>query len=152
MERRLKEENITKAIISWLEKNDWSIICFDFPQSGTGKILHSNFRTDSKNKDSIIPDIIAIKSGVVVFFENKDRFFFPDFQKLENIRKENSYSKSLDQLLKPNNYSVVYFGVGVPVTPKNLEELKKNKGMVDFIINSDGRTTTTYYQKQEIFK
>jgi hypothetical protein len=36
MERRITEEQVTKAILDWLEANDWKIICFDFPQSGTG--------------------------------------------------------------------------------------------------------------------
>ncbi|MDR0515595.1 MAG: hypothetical protein LBH25_00950 [Fibromonadaceae bacterium] len=35
MERRITEEQTTKAFIEWLELNDWKIICFDFPQSGT---------------------------------------------------------------------------------------------------------------------
>ena len=118
MERRIREENITKAIISWLEKGGWSIICFDFPQSGTGKVLHSNNRTGLKNKDSIIPDIVAIKGGVVVFFENKDRFFLSDFQKLKNIKEENNYSDSLNQLLISHKYTSIYFGIGLPINSK----------------------------------
>lgn len=151
MERRIREEDITKAIISWLEKNSWSIICFDFPQSGTGKVLHSNNRAGLKNKDSIIPDIVAIKSDIVVFFENKDRFFLSDFQKLENIKKENNYSDSLNQLLVSHKYVSIYFGVGLPITSKNRERINESKGMVDFIIDSDGDNVKVDYQKQRIF-
>lgn len=151
MERRIREEGITKAIISWLEKNSWSIICFDFPQSGTGKVLHSNNRTGLKNKDSIIPDIIAIKNGIVVFFENKDRFFISDFQKLENIKKENNYSDSINQFLLSHKYSRVYFGIGLPITSKNRERINENKTKVDFVIDSDSDIVKVYYQKQRIF-
>lgn len=151
MERRIREENITKAIISWLERNGWSIICFDFPQSGTGKVLHSNNRVGLKNKDSIIPDIVAIKSDVVVFFENKDRFYLADFQKLENIKNENNYSDSLDQLLISHKYTSIYFGIGLPITSKNKERIDESKAMVDFIIDSDGDIVKVDYQKQSIF-
>lgn len=151
MERRIREEKITKAIISWLKKNSWSIICFDFPQSGTGKVLHSNNRTGLKNKDSIIPDIVAIKGGVVVFFENKDRFFLSDFKKLENIKKENNYSDSLNQLLMFHKYTSIYFGIGLPITSKNRERINENKAMVDFIIDSDGDIVKVDYQQQRIF-
>ena len=50
MERRLTEEQATKAILDWLEENGWKIICFDFPQSGTGVSLHPNeeLRTTKK--------------------------------------------------------------------------------------------------------
>ncbi len=53
----MKEEYVTKAILNWLETNNWKIICFDFPQSGTGYILHPNeeYRT-TKNYGAIIPD------------------------------------------------------------------------------------------------
>lgn len=36
------EEQITKAILVWLEGNGWSILCYDFPQSGTAISLHPN--------------------------------------------------------------------------------------------------------------
>jgi len=152
MERRLTEEKITKSIISWLEKNGWEIVCFDFPQSGTGKVLHSNNRAGLKNKDSIIPDIIAIKDGVVVFFENKDRFSLSDFQKLENIKKENNYSDSLSQLLLSYEYTSIYYGAGFPITLKNRGKVNDNKIKVDFVIDSDSAIVKVDYQIQRIFK
>ena len=38
----MKEEQVTKAVLKWLIANKWEIVCFDFPQSGTGRILHPN--------------------------------------------------------------------------------------------------------------
>lgn len=151
MERRITEENVTKTIIAWLEKNSWEIVCFDFPQSGTGKVLHSNNRSGLKNKDSIIPDIIAIKNGVVVFFENKDRFFFPDFQKLEDIKKENNYSNSLNELLSSYKYNFIHYGVGLPITTQNKKQVNENKTKVDFVIDSDGDVVNIFNQFQKIF-
>ena len=61
-------------------------MCYDFPQSGTGVFLHINdeLRT-GKSKDAIVPDIIAVKHGVALYFENKDRFYEPDFIKINSI-------------------------------------------------------------------
>ena len=151
MERRIREENVTKAIISWLEKDGWDIICFDFPQSGTGKVFHSNNRAGLKNKDSIIPDILAIKDGIVLFFENKDRFFLSDFQKLENIKKENNYLDSISKFLSSYKYKSIYYGIGLPITPKNREKVNENKTKVDFIIDSDGDIVKVDYQVQRFF-
>ena len=38
----MREEKVTINIMEWLEKNKWKIICYDFPQSGTGILLHIN--------------------------------------------------------------------------------------------------------------
>ena len=151
MERRIREENITKAIISWLEENGWTTICFDFPQSGTGKVLHSNNRTGLKNKDSIILDIVAIKNGVVIFCENKDRFFLSDFQKLESIKKENNYSDSTNKLLSFYQYTSIYYGIGLPITHQNREKINESKTRVDFVIDSNGVNTRVDYQIKKIF-
>ena len=91
----MKEEDVTKAIIKKLVSAGWEIICYDFPQSGTGRVLHPNDR-DSKTLGAIIPDIVAIKAGIVLDFENKDRFVLSDFEKIDNLRNSEDYSKSWD--------------------------------------------------------
>ena len=54
----MREEQVTKNILDWLEGNGWKIICYDFPQSGTGVLLHlNNSNRTEKNKGGIIPDI-----------------------------------------------------------------------------------------------
>jgi hypothetical protein len=82
MERRITEEQLTKAILEWLIANNWEIICYDFPQSGTGVSIHPNeeLRT-TKNKGAIIPDIVAIKNGTVKAYAFGSTFaFFADTQ------------------------------------------------------------------------
>ena len=44
----MNEEEVTKSILSKLRSDSWTIISFDFPQSGTGKTLHPN---ESSNKN-----------------------------------------------------------------------------------------------------
>jgi len=150
MERRLKEEQITKKIISWLEINGWNIICFDFPQSGTGIVLHPNVRiAGSKNKNTIIPDIIAVKNSVAVFFENKDRFCINDFRKLSDIREFNTHSDSINKILMEFSYKHIYYGVGLPISAS--EKANLNKNMVDFIITTDTKSIFVLHQIENIF-
>ena len=91
MARGIKEEEVTKRILKWLVETGWEIICFDFPQSGTGRQLHPNIRTNQTD-GVIIPDIVAIKNGTVLDFENKDRFVLEDFEKILMLRTSNNYS------------------------------------------------------------
>jgi len=153
MERRLTEEKITKAILNWLESNNWKIICFDFPQSGTGFVLHPNNRnTDSKNKNSVIPDIVAIKDNNVVFFENKDRFVLSDFEKIKKIKTSNDYSESISKLLSQQNYKNIYYGIGLPDNKSTLKKIQKYINEVDFVIQTNGETIKVTNQVQKIFK
>lgn len=135
MERRITEEQATIAFIDWLESNCWEIICFDFPQSGTGVSLHPNeaLRT-TKNKGAFIPDIVAIKSGTVIFFENKDRFVIDDFIKVQDLRNNNDYTNSIQRLLAEFEYSEILYGVGL--VHSNVAEQKTTDHLdkIDFAI------------------
>jgi hypothetical protein len=135
MERRITEEQITKAILIWLETDGWEIICFDFPQSGTGVSFHPNqeLRT-TKNKGAFIPDIVAIKNGVVLFFENKDRFVLKDFLKVQELKNTTDYSASIVKFLIDFKYSKIFYGVGLALTDKNEKNTKEHLDKVDFII------------------
>ena len=95
----MTEEQVTKALLRYLTDNGWHIVCFDFPQSGTGRVLHPDSTDGQKNKDSIIPDIVAVKNNISLFFENKDRFYFPDYKKVNELIADNRYTKAIDKLL-----------------------------------------------------
>ena len=129
----MTEEQVTKSIMAWLMSNGWKIICFDFPQSGTGRVLHHNSAAGEKNKDSIIPDIVAVKEDVGLFFENKDRFYYPDYQKVNDLIVDNQYTIAISTLL--NEYSVknIYYGIGLP-TAKHKKKSQDSAMLVDFII------------------
>ncbi|MFD1615457.1 hypothetical protein [Gelatiniphilus marinus] len=149
----MREERVTISIMSWLEENDWQIICYDFPQSGTGVLLHPNGdnRTE-KNKGGIIPDIIAVKGNVALFFENKDRFYQPDFDKLLEIKTENNFSDSLNQLLSGFNISKIVYGIGIPEEKKHLEKSKKQLDKIDFLITTDkDENIKIHYDNEKVF-
>ena len=141
---KMKEEDVTKVILKKLISAGWEIICYDFPQSGTGRVLHPNDR-DSKTLGAIIPDIVAIKDGIVVDFENKDRFVLSDFEKIDNLRHSTEYSESWDLLLDGYQYSHIYYGVGMPMSDTNYSRAEEYCSKVDFIVylNEDGSLTTT---------
>jgi hypothetical protein len=149
----MTEEFVTKAILIWLESLGWKIICFDFPQSGTGVSLHinSDLRV-GKNQKVIIPDIIAYKNQRVLFLENKDRFVFNDFIKLEMIKNQGNYSESLEKLLLNHQHLEIYYGVGMPYSVKNIQNTLHNVEKIDFalFVNSD-RSIAVEYEMELIF-
>ncbi|MBR4133999.1 MAG: hypothetical protein IKU04_05700 [Bacteroidales bacterium] len=129
----MKEEDVTKKILQWLVTAGWDIICFDFPQSGTGRPLHPNNRT-SKTEGVIIPDIVALKNGIVLDFENKDRFVLSDFEKLLALKTTNNYSDDWESLLKGKTYEHIFYGAGIPYTRNNFKKAEKVAYMADFIV------------------
>lgn len=113
------------------------IICFDFPQSGTGVSLHLNkeLRT-TKNKGAFIPDIVAIKNKIVLFFENKDRFLFNDFLKVQKLKQTTSYAISIKKLLSGYIFSNIYYGVGLAYTVRTEQKTSEQLDKIDFAIFS----------------
>lgn len=132
----MREEKVTISILKWLEKNDWKIISYDFPQSGTGILIHKNsFSRNHKNKGGIIPDIIAKKSDVVVYFENKDRYYEDDFTKIEDLKIKKEYSESLTNLLGSLSRLTIYYGIGIPSIPSEVKKCLSSSDKIDFLIS-----------------
>lgn len=141
---KIKEEEVTRQIIKWLVDNGWDIICFDFPQSGTGRTLHPS-NTSSKTEGIIIPDIVAYRNGVVIDFENKDRFVFSDFEKIKFLRNTKEYDDAWSNLLIGHQYNHIYYGIGMPYSESNYRKAESNSEMVDFIVfvKDDGEILLT---------
>ena len=96
----MSEEQITKIVLKYLIGNNWSIISYDFPQSGTGTVIQPiNRESKTKNKGAIVPDIIAIREDKVAVFENKDHFDLDDFKKIKAIKNGNEYLESFQKIL-----------------------------------------------------
>lgn len=155
MERRLamREEKVTINILNWLEENGWQIICYDFPQSGTGTLLHpNNEKRTEKNKGGIIPDIIAVKGRNAVFFENKDRYYEPDFDKLYEIKTENNFSDSLSRLLDKFKVEKILYGIGIPTIEKQISKSKTQLEKIDFLISTDeSKEVEIHYDLENVF-
>jgi hypothetical protein len=129
----MTEEQVTKAILEALIKGDWKIIAYDFPQSGTGKMLHPNESSSEKNKGSIIPDIVAAKNGVCLFFENKDRVVVSDFSKISSLINDNQYSDAISALLSEYCICEIFYGIAFPSFQWD-EQAELSSPLVDFIV------------------
>lgn len=140
MERRLnmREERVTINLLNWLEGNGWKIVCYDFPQSGTGVLLHPNTDENrtTKNKGGIIPDILATRNSIAVFFENKDRFLLSDFDKVKEIKTLGNYSNSLDTILAEFNVSNIFYGIGIPANEKDVKKSLEYIDGIDFLVST----------------
>lgn len=139
------EEQVTKVLLSWLIEKGWEIVCFDFPQSGTGRLLHPN-NAMGKNKNAINPDIVAVKEPNCLFFENKGYFYFSDFEKVNELRNTDIYSDSINMLLKKYDIQNILYGIGYPVLAHK-KKAKESLDMVDFIVGvEEDRSIVVLYQ------
>jgi hypothetical protein len=135
---KMREEKVTINLLKWLEVQGWQIVCYDFPQSGTGVLLHPNTQEPrtGKNKNAIIPDILATKGEVALYFENKDRFFQPDFEKLKEIKTSSKYSDALTLKLAPIASDQVYYGIGIPSAQKHIQKSLEHIVGLDFLVST----------------
>lgn len=132
----MKEEFVTKSIINYLKVNCWNIFAFDYPQSGTGFLIHPNDRLH-KNKDAIIPDIIANKKSTCIIMENKPYYYKNDFFKLDNLKNDTKYSNDLNSILKQLNCKNIKYGIGLPEKDFLQKRSEEHLELVDFIITVD---------------
>ena len=151
MARRLTEEQVAKSIIRWLVRNGWTIIAFDFPQSGTGRCLHPN-DTDSKTDGIWIPDIVAHKGNNLIFFENKDRYVYNDFEKVERLKNTTCYSMAIKEITQGYEYESIHYGIGFTQSPSNISKAASNLDMIDFLVTAiDKDNASVEYDPHHIF-
>lgn len=134
-------------MLKWLIDNNWEIICFDFPQSGTGRFLHPNAASE-KNKGAINPDIVAVKDGVCIFCENKDRYYHPDFEKINNLIMGDDYSDDISKLLDKHTVSQYLYGIGIPEN-KFSKKIEDDCKLVDFVlgVTEDSNITVMFFNE-----
>ena len=108
----MNEEVVTKIIIKNLKDKGVIILAFDYPQSGMGVPLIP----DINDLPKITLDIIAMSDNEVLFFENKDRYYPKDFEKLYNFKNNLlHYNESFKAKfgLDLNDFSILTC-VGIP--------------------------------------
>lgn len=147
----MTEEKVTKYLLKWLIEKNWQIICYDFPQSGTGRFLHPNGNS-SKNEDSMNPDIVAVRDNVCIWFENKDRFYYPDYEKLKRLIETDDYSIAISNLLKGFKINTFFYGIGIPADVYS-QKVKAAQPLVDFILGVEktGKITKLYLKNNNDF-
>lgn len=132
----MREEFVTKSILSWLEDSGWTIISFDFPQSGTGRrLVPDSAASSNKNLGVIIPDVIASKGDCYLFLENKDHYSLADINKLEAIKFGRAYSISLKEIVPLNGQILI--GVGFPNIPSIISQALIHEDLLDYVLGVD---------------
>lgn len=141
----ITEYFVTKSIRKYLEGAGWKILAFDFPQSGTGFVLHPN-ETISKNKDSIIPDLVARKGDRGVLFENKERFYLPDFVKVNALRTTDTYHNGLISLFGGKIPLDMNYGIGLAEIQYQVDKAQLHLNLIDFlaVVPADGSVKFSY--------
>jgi len=129
----MTEEQVTKAILNRLIEGGWNIVAFDFPQSGSGRMLHPDGEVFEKNRGGIIPDIVAVKNSTCLFFENKDRVVVDDFLKIALLINDNHYTRAISRLLEKYPTEKILYGIGFPAHKWN-DRAAANATTVDFIV------------------
>lgn len=143
----LTEENITMNILDSLEEKGWWILCFDYPQSGTGIYFKDENSSSEKNKNSINPDIIATKDNISLYFENKSYYYQPDIDLIKNLKTVNPYRASIDRKLRLTTNTKFYYGIGLPFTleiEKIVQELLRNNEIDFAVLVSDDEKICWY--------
>lgn len=128
----MNEEDVTKAILQALIDGGWEIVCFDFPQSGTGRVLHPE-GNPAKNEGVIIPDVVAVKNGKCLYLENKDHYCCSDFVKVHDVIHCKRYERAFRRLLEGLDVKQMVCGIGMPAT-SFAGDAVTNCSMVDVVI------------------
>lgn len=128
----MDEEFITKKIVNFLKEKGYTIISFDFPQSGTGIMLHPD-KTAKKN-EGIKPDILAFKGNLMIAMENKNRYWKKDFEKLNILKASGCYKRVLDELQNRYKTTTLRVGVGIPDEESVVSKAIKSADLIDFVI------------------
>jgi hypothetical protein len=131
----MEEEEITTSIVDWLVSCSWDIVSYDFPGSGSGSPLHPDVRErGTKNKGSIIPDIIAFKDYNVILIENKNRYLKSDFDKVSELCRHNRFEKAIENILGKRRFNRVSFGIGIPDDANALKKAESYPSKRDFLL------------------
>ena len=130
------EELVTLSIIRFLKSMKFDIISFDFPQSGTGMVLHPNNRL-GKNEGVLIPDVIAKNSTKLLILEDKDHYDRSDVVKLRKLKTGETHSREIDKLVDEFALVSVAYGIGIPDEPKHVDRAKKEACDLDVILAVD---------------
>lgn len=139
----MEEERITDRIVDFLEELGWTVLSFDYPETGLGVTLHPDDREPgTKNAGMIVPDVIAIQGNTLMIMENKPYFDESDADKLNKVRGGN-YSDSLNQKFPSEDWEKVRVGLGVP-SGRSIEKAQSCESKVDFLIavSEDGGVET----------
>ena len=128
----MNEEFVTKAILKALVDAGWEIVCFDFPQSGTGRTLHPD-DIIAKNEGAIVPDVVAVKGGTCLYLEDRDHYSYSDFVKVHDVIHGKRYEQAFRRLTDGFDVKRMVGGIGMPASSFVGDAVAK-RSMVDVVL------------------
>lgn len=105
----MSEEQVTRAVLSWLTAHGWEILDYDFPGGGTGRSFHVGGLT-GKNAGIIIPDVIAWKDSCALVMENKAKDTKSDYDKIHRLSGNEDFLFQLCKAYPTKHMGRILFG------------------------------------------
>lgn len=109
----MSEEQVTKAILVWLQSSGWTILDYDFPGGGTGRLFHlEESSVFGKSQGVVIPDVVAVKNGCCLLMEDKQVDTLSDYAKIQGVSQSRKLLPLLMSAYPQENVRKVLFGIG----------------------------------------
>ena len=131
----MTEEQVTRAIMKFLEGCGWTILDYDFPGGGTGRRFHLGVDAGEKTKGDAIPDIIAIKDKTMLILEDKSVDTLSDYEKINQFSQAPSFRNQLQNAYPEVVIERIVWGIGYSGKTKHM--LKADSLNVNVIIVVD---------------
>lgn len=131
----ISEEQVTRAILVWLQANGWTVLDYDFPGGGTGRKFHMNGTSSSKTRGLWIPDIVAVKNGTFLLFENKHVDTLSDYAKIREMSGMALLSSELAAAYPRENVKAILFGIGFSGPVRHADRIPESG--VDLVLSVD---------------
>lgn len=115
----MSEEQVTRAVLSWLAAHGWEILDYDFPGGGTGRSFHVGGMA-GKNAGIVIPDVIAWKDSRVLVMENKARDTKSDYDKIRRLSGDMDFQAQLRKAYPAKPIDRIFWGIAFSGQPRYL--------------------------------
>jgi len=135
----LSEEKVTRELIRFHQREGWNVVSFDLPETGAGeRIPPNNRQTGTKQRGSIVPDIVAVNGEILRLVESKPKFDMNDVRKLELVLN-GEYSQGIERKFGHLEWESVEVSIGLPIA-ENSTTLEKKASRLDLslFIQPDG--------------
>lgn len=103
----VREGDVTRVVARFLGSVGAKVESIAYPGGGSGTVLQSDSRPDGKNRNSVVPDIIArLADGAWILVESKPLVDLGDAHKLAGVRS-GDFDQSVQRVLGVPSASLV---------------------------------------------
>ena len=138
------EESVTKAILVWLKETGWTVLDYDFPGGGTGRKFHMGGASSSKTKDIWIPDIVAVKNGAFLLFENKRVDTLSDYAKIRDVSRNPRLVSELSAAYPQEDVKTISFGIGFSGPARYADRIPESGANLVVAVGNDSSVQVLY--------